>query len=326
MLKESLAIEFYMSEKDVEPGLPLICFIPGPMDAGLAAIQMELHFRRNFKEQGFARFKPDMFLNYREHRPSFEFDGENYQRYAPPQLKITIHEDEVGKKFLLLSGYEPDFNWDRFVAELRNVMRQLEVTDVYWFQSLPFPVPHTREVGVAVSGTRRELFERYSNWRPQDDVPVSLMSLMEYRLRHSGFQCSGFVFLTPHYVADIFVPQIPLRMLEVVAATAGLVIPSDKIRANLPEFFDRVEQRIARNPELKKIIGLLELGYDKGRFGPIRGNLRAQTEKMSADEIAEDLEQYLSDLTSFEDKNLGPSGGEPEGGQDEGPEGSAGKG
>lgn len=302
MLKESQAIEFFISPEEVEPGLPLICFIPGPIDAGLAAEQIELHFRRNFKERGFARFKTDMFLNYREHRPSFEFDGENYQRYAPPQLKLTIHEDEVGKQFLLLSGYEPDINWDRFVAELRNVMRHLKVNDVYWFQSLPFPVPHTREIGVAVSGTRKELFKRYSSWRPQDDVPVSLMSLLEYRLRHSGFECSGFVFLTPHYVSDIHVPLIPLRMLEVVAATVGLVIPTDDIRGRLPEFLSKVENRIERNPELSKMIALLELGYDRGRFGPLRGNLKDQTEKLTADEIAEDLEEYLSNLSNNSDK------------------------
>ena len=302
MLKESAAVEFFMNDADIERGLPLICFLPGPMDAGLAAEQIDVHFRRNFNEQGLARFKTDMFLNYREHRPSFEFDGENYQRYAPPQIKLTIHEDEVGKKFMLLSGYEPDMNWDRFVAELRNILRYLEVKDVYWFQSLPFPVPHTREIGVAVSGTRKAMFDRYSSWRPQDDVPVSLMSLMEYRFRLSGFEVSGFICLAPHYIADLPIPLLPIRMLEVVAATVGLVIPTDTIRAQLPEFYSRVELRIERNPELAKIIALLELGYDKGRFGPIRGKLKRQAENMSADEIAADLEEYLANLANNEDK------------------------
>lgn len=302
MLKESQGIEFFMNEEDIEPGLPLICFVPGPIDAGQAAQQIEAHFRRNFKEQGLARFKADAFLNYREHRPTFDFDGENYQRYAPPVLKLTVHEDEVGKRFLLLSGYEPDFGWDRFVAELRNVLRHLKVKDVYWFQSLPFPVPHTREIGVAVSGTRKELFQRYSSWRPQDDVPATLMSLLEYRLRHTGFECSGFILLTPHYVADIPVPLIPLRMLEVVAATVGLVIPSDGIRENLPEFHARLAQRVEANPELSKMIALLELGYDKGKLGPIRGLIKNQSENFDADAIAEDLEEYLANLASQGDK------------------------
>lgn len=291
-----------MNDADIARGLPLICFLPGPVDAGLAAEQIDVHFRRNFQEQGLARFKADMFLNYREHRPSFDFDGENYQRYAPPQLKLTIHEDEVGKKFMLLSGYEPDFHWDRFVAELRNILQYLEMKDVYWFQSLPFPVPHTREIGVAVSGTRKEMFDRYSSWRPQDDVPVSLMSLMEYRLRHSGFDCSGFVCLAPHYISDLAIPLIPLRMLEVVAATTGLVIPTDTLRAQLPDFYSRVEYRIERNPDLAKMIALLELGYDKGRFGPIRGKLKNEFENLSADEIAADLEEYLANLAQNEDK------------------------
>lgn len=306
MLQDSEAVAFTMNEADVEPGLPLICILPGIVDAGQMSEQLSKHFRKDFHEQRFASFKPDKFLNYREHRPDFYFDGDNFQQYSPPTLKLQIHQDEVGRKFLLLVGYEPDFGWDRFIGELRNILRQLSVTDVYWFQSIPFPVPHTREIGVAASGNRAQLIERYSDWQPKAFVPASLSALMEYRLLRSGFDCSGFTLLVPHYLADVSVPLLPLKVLEIIASAVGLIIPADAIRARVPRFMAEMQHQMELNPELARMVQALEQGYDKGQFNPLRTPLRnSSSNSFDAEEIAADLEDYLANLAANDDPNDG---------------------
>lgn len=303
MLKDSEAVAYHFSQDELESGLPLICVFPGEIDAGGIADQVSEHFETQLNRRSFARFKPDKFVNYRAHRPSFFFDGENYRKYSPPQMNLSLYQDEVGRKFLLLVGFEPDFGWERFVGEVSLIVRELEIGDVLIFQSIPFPVPHTREIGMAVTGNRPEIIERFASWKPRGEVPATIASLLEYRLIRLGCEVVGFVMLTPHYLADTDVPQVPLKVLEVIGAVTGLVIPSDALRAKVPTFFEFVANQVQRNPELAKMIQVMELGYDQGKFSPLRDVNKAKNTPLSADEIAADLEEYLARFALNEEQN-----------------------
>ena len=68
------------------------------------------------------------------------------------------------------------------------------------------PVPHTRPIGVTVSGNRPELIEPMSVWRPTTQVPSNALHLLEFRLQELGHPTAGFVLLIPHYLADTEYP------------------------------------------------------------------------------------------------------------------------
>ena len=308
MLKDSEAVAYLFPQHELELGLPLICVFPGEIDAGGFTEQISDHFETKLSRRNFARFKPDKFVNYRAHRPSFFFDGENYRKYSPPKLNLSLYQDEVGRKFFVLLGFEPDFGWERFVAEVTLIVRELAIEEVLIFQSIPFPVPHTREIGMAVTGNRPDIIERFASWKPRGEVPTTIASLLEYRLIRSGCDVIGFVMLTPHYLAENDVPQVPLKMLEVIGAVTGLVIPSDALRARVPGFFNFVTVLIQRNPELAKMIQVMELGYDQGKFSPLRDPNKAKSTPLSADEIAADLEEYLARFALNEEQNPPDSG------------------
>lgn len=305
MLQNSDAISVNPNGVEVELGLPLVIVLPGEVDAGRGAEQVANYFKSEFNQQDVALFRHDKFLNYREHRPSFSVAKNSFRSYAPPQIKLNVHEDEVGKRFFLLSGFEPDFNWDRFVLEVRRVCEAFGIKDVFWFQSIPFPVPHTRDITVLVSGNRDDVISKYHPWLPHEDVPASASSLIEYRLLKWGFNVSGFTLLTPHYVSDVEMPQVPLRIFEVMSAAIGLVIPTDRIRAGIAEFNYRLDVRTKRFPDLPKLVRMLEIGFDKGSLRQIKGVASRRNDSPESRDVAADIEEYLSNLSAKGDSGDG---------------------
>ena len=73
-------------------------------------------------------------------------------------------KDQMQKPFLLLSGPEPDYQWDRFVAAVMLLVDQLDVRLVTLVDAIPLPVPHTRPLGVTTHGNADELLEGLATW------------------------------------------------------------------------------------------------------------------------------------------------------------------
>ncbi len=127
----------------------------------------------------------------------------------------------LGTEFLFLSGYEPDFRWDQVSARILELIDELGVTSSTWVHAIPMPVPHTRSLGVTVSGNRSDLTDALSVWRPTTGVPGTLMHLVEYRLQEKEHPTAGFVILVPHYLADTEFPDAAVTALQSVTRATG---------------------------------------------------------------------------------------------------------
>jgi hypothetical protein len=141
------------------------------------------------------------------------------------------------------------------------------------------------------------LIERYSEWKPQTQVPGNVVHLLEFRLGQRGLSTTGFVLLVPHYLADNEVPAAALSGLELITSATGLVFPSDEIRERAVKFEAKVNAQLEDNAELAKLVATLEQSYSAGT-GPSRSPIgKPQVEPPTADQIAEDLEKYLANMT-----------------------------
>ncbi|MEK9986942.1 MAG: PAC2 family protein, partial [Aquiluna sp.] len=205
--------------------------------------------------------------------------------------------DEAGQPFLLLDGYEPDMRWEAFARSVVQFCEAYDVQSFTWVHAIPFPIPHTRPTGITVSGNREDMIARFSEWKPQTQVPGNVIHLPEYRLGEAGFDTAGFVLLVPHYLADNEVPRAALRGLELITAATGLVFPSDEIRDRATKFDAKVDAQVQENAELAKLISTLEQGYANGDSGPARAPIgKPRQETPDADQIADDLEKYLATM------------------------------
>lgn len=292
---------------DVPTGLHLVAGLTGFADAGGAVTQLSNYLLASLEHDVVAEFDVDALLDYRARRPTIYFDQDHLSDYVPPRLNLYLARDEIGQPFLLLTGFEPDFQWERFSAAVLQLIERYEVKTTTWVHAIPMPVPHTRPIGVTVSGNRSELTEAMSIWKPHTQVPANALHLVEYRLQQLGHPTVGFVLLIPHYLADTEFPLAAVKALETVSASTGLIFPTDSLREEGRDFLARIEEQVSGNAELGRLVGTLEERHDSYMLdNPLRSPLTDEDGELpSADDIAAELEKFLAIRRNGEDPKVG---------------------
>ncbi|HEY2642926.1 MAG TPA: PAC2 family protein [Galbitalea sp.] len=288
--------EIFTDLSTVPKGLPLVGALTGFADAGGAVSQLSDYLLDTLDHTVIAQFDNDILLDYRARRPLIYFDEDHIADYTPAQLCLYLAHDEVGQPFLLLTGYEPDFQWDAFTAAIISFIEALDVKTTTWVHAIPMPVPHTRPISVTVSGNRTELIDTMSIWKPRTQAPANALHLVEYRLQERGFPIAGFVLLIPHYLADTEFPLAAVTALESVSVATGLIFPTDSLRESGREFLTKIEAQVENNPELAKLVSTLEERHDSYLHdNPLRSPLTdIDGELPSADSIAAELQNFLA--------------------------------
>jgi hypothetical protein len=280
----------------VPTGLHLVAGLTGFADAGNAVTQLSEYLLENLEHHEIVAFDPDALLDYRARRPTMFFDQDHLSDYKPAKLSLYLAKDEMGQQFLFLTGFEPDFQWERFTAAVVQLVEKYAVKDTTWVNAIPMPTPHTRPLGVTVSGNRLELIDSLSIWKPRTQVPSNALHLIEYRLAQLGHPTAGFVLLIPHYLSDTEYPQAAVTALESISAATGLIFPTEKLREQNRTFLAKVEDQVQGNQELERLVGALEERHDSYmEENPLPSPLMDSSGELpSADTIAAELEKFLA--------------------------------
>src|SRR6185312_6150586 len=306
-MQDPAALYEFAPDADMVPeGLNLVAGLTGFADSGSAVTQFTDYLLETLDHQVVATFDTDELLDYRARRPLVHFDQDHLSDYTPSTLALYLATDEIGQQFLLLTGFEPDFQWERFSAAVLQLIDRFKVRSTTWVHAIPMPVPHTRPIGVTVSGNRTELIDSMSIWKPNTQVPANVLHLIEYRLSALGHPIAGVVLLIPHYMADTEHPDAAIKALEVISVATGLIFPSDSLREEGREFLAKIDAQVETNQELARLVGALEERHDAYMQGnPLRSPLTDEDGALpSADEIAAELENFLAIRRNGDDDAL----------------------
>jgi hypothetical protein len=280
-----------------EGGLVLLYHFEGFMDAGEAGAQVMEHLLAEGSPQVVARFDHDRLVDYRARRPAMTFDRESWVSYEPPEILLQLVTDAAGAPFLLLTGPEPDVEWDAFAAAIGSLAERLGVRLAVDFHGIPMGVPHTRPVGLTPHGNRLDLAGGYPQWFEKAQVPGSAQALVEYRLAEAGRDVLGFAVHVPHYVARSAYPAAAVLILEAVQSATGLVLPGNALRERVGEVYADIEEQLAQgDDELRSAIRGMEGQYDAVAGAEGRESLLAEaTELPSAEELGRRFEEFLAE-------------------------------
>ncbi len=280
----------------VPRGLHLVAGLTGFSDAGNAVSQLSDYLLTTLDVREIVSFDTDALLDYRARRPIMTFEHDHLSEYKPSKLSLYLAKDELGQPFLLLTGFEPDFQWERFTAAVIQLIQQYQVADTTWVHAIPMPTPHTRPIGVTVSGNRTELIDALSIWKPRTQIPANALQLVEYRLAELGHPTAGFALLVPHYLSDTEFPMAAVAALESISAATGLIFPTEKLREENREFLAKVDDQVENNQELQRLVGTLEQRHDSYlEENPLPSPLVDEDGELpSADTIAAELEKFLA--------------------------------
>jgi hypothetical protein len=280
-------------------GLVMLYHFDGYIDAGETGDQIVDRLLDSLPHQVVARFDHDRLVDYRARRPLLTFKRDRWTGYEEPAIEVRLVQDATGAPFLLLAGPEPDVEWERFAAAVREIVERLGVRLAVNFSGIPMGVPHTRPVGLTPHGNRRDLVQGNGSLFEEAQVPGSAEALLQYRLMQAGHDVLGVAAHVPHYIARSPYPDAALTVLEAITAATGLVLPgiAHSLRNEAHRTQTEIERQIREgDEELTSLVQGLEHQYDAAAGAETRGNMLAEPlEIPSADEIGREFEQFLAE-------------------------------
>lgn len=287
-------------------GLDMLVVFSGYLDAGNVSTQLENVLLERLDHQRIATFDTDQLLDYRARRPQLRFDGRQFFDYEAPELELHLLKDQMQQPFLLLSGPEPDYQWDRFVAAVMLLVDQLDVQLVSLVDAIPLPVPHTRPLGVTTHGNAEELLEGLATWSPKGRIAAGAAQLLELRVAEAGRKVSGYTLHVPHYLADATYPQAAVAALEYVGAAMELMLPSEELRESGRDVEQQITTQVQNRPEIAAMLQRLEERFDEhAEEHQTRSLLLNRDQDMpDADEIGSAVESYLSHQVQQDEAGL----------------------
>ncbi|WP_084957704.1 proteasome assembly chaperone family protein [Thermoactinospora rubra] len=274
----------------------LVYHFDGFVDAGGAGRLAVGHLLAELEHRTVATFDVDRLLDYRSRRPIMTFDTDRWVACESPELAVYATRDVTGRPFLVMSGPEPDREWERFTAAVGELAAQLGVSRLVTAHGIPMAVPHTRPLGVTAHASRPELIAPQTSAFGRVQVPGSVAALLEFRLGAQGRDALGFAVHVPHYLSQAEYPQAAVTALEAITRSTGLVFPMEPLREMAERTNAEIEEQIRASSELSAAIVGLEQQYDAFAGGADKENLLADSTPMpTGEELAAQFERFLAE-------------------------------
>ncbi len=299
--------ELFTIHSDVqfeEPPVLLYAF-SGFVDAGSGVRLSAEHLLEHSQHQLLATFDADELLDYRARRPKMTYVVDHFASVEVQQIVLHEVTDSTGQRFLLLTGPEPDYQWQRFLAAIDLIVAHFGVRLAVGMSAIPWPSPHTRPMGLTVHGSEPSLVAGYTSVIGEIEVPGHVGAMLELHLGQSGIPSMGVTAQVPHYLVQFDFPRAAVTLMQGVGAAAGLTLPIADLEAAARRADEEVSAQLEGNEEFAAVVTALEQQYDQmaaittGASGGL-GDL-ADGRMPTGDEIAAQVELFLSSLEDPDD-------------------------
>jgi predicted ATP-grasp superfamily ATP-dependent carboligase len=260
----------------------------GFVDAGQAGRLYSAHLLEHLDHEILAEFDHDQLHDYRSRRPAMIFDTNTWKSYADVSLRLYRVVDEQGEVFLLLTGPEPDVQWERLAAAVIELVEQIGVRLSVSIHGIPMAVPHTRPVTLTAHATDPDLVKGYRSWIDRVEVPASFSGLLEFRLGQRDRKAMGFAAHVPHYLAQAAFPEASLSLARSLNQATGLAVPLEPLEKASATNLADIANEMAGSSEVQDLVTTLEEQFD---------SLQAEgvDQVPSADEIGAEFERFLAE-------------------------------
>src|SRR6516162_10702233 len=274
----------------------MLHYLDGFIDAGAAGRLLTAHLLGSLDHEAVVTFDVDRLIDYRSRRPPMTYDKDHWESYEAPVIAIHQVRDSAGTPFLMLTGPEPDHEWERFTTAVMAVSSRLGAELVMGFHGIPMGVPHTRPLGVTAHGTRPELAAGSRQIVDRLQVPGSVASLLELRLGEENRAAGGFAVHVPHYLAQAAYPAAAVTLLESVTRVTGLAVPDDALRQAARRTDEEIARQVEASEEITELVQALERQYDAFVEAAGREGLLADDANMpTAEELGAQFERFLAE-------------------------------
>ncbi|AZI59029.1 PAC2 family protein [Nakamurella antarctica] len=279
----------------------LVHALAGFVDAGSAgklAVDAILESLEHFT---LATFDADQLVDYRSRRPLMTFEQDRFTAFEAPELKVVQVIDRAGTPFLLLTGFEPDFGWEGFVAAVGHIADRFGVRLTVGLNAIPMGVPHTRPTGLTSHANRDGLLTTAPFWNGSMQVPGHIGGLIEFRFGEAGRDAIGFAAHVPHYLARAEFPEASRELLQAASEAGGLDLPTERLTELAQANRVAIDEQVSGSEEVANVVQALEQQYDTFISARGKGLLADNAPLPTADELGAEFEAFLAGRSTVEE-------------------------
>lgn len=273
----------------------LVIALDGYIDAGAGVKLAVNQLLTALPHTVLATFDVDELVDYRARRPPLTYQSNTFTAYQPPELVMHGLRDEAGTPFLLLTGPEPDVQWERFIAAVGQIADRFAVRVTVGLMAIPMGVPHTRPTGMSSHATRPGLLPEQEDWIGTIQVPGHATGLLEFRFGQAGRDAIGFAAHVPHYIARSEYPETARTLVQALANATGLLLPTSGLEEAAKAMQAQLAEQVAESGEVAEVVRALEQQYDAFVASTGRGLLARSAPLPTADEIGAQFEAFLAE-------------------------------
>jgi hypothetical protein len=285
---------------DLGPDPVLVLALDGWTDAGEGGTAAADALREVAPTRRVGAFPSDALYDYRDRRPQLAIDRGLLGQPEWPALVVEVLQPPSGPALLLVTGGEPDFNWQTIAGDLVELARRVGADRYVGLGAVPGPIPHTRPVQVISTASDRELLDRIGGAHEQIVVPASCQVAIEAVLADAGIDTLGLWVRIPHYVAGEY-PEAARALLERFSAHLGTPVDLSDFDEAVAENRAKLDVAASSSDEVSEHVRQLERLYDAeqeaerlaSRGDEAGAPTLTEEQVPSADELAAEIERFL---------------------------------
>jgi len=266
----------------------MLHLLDGYIDAGSVIHTTGRYLLDQCEHEVLVEFDHDQLHDYRSRRPQMVFDTNHWVSLTDYALVLYKLTDAAGMPFLLLTGPEPDTQWNRASAAILGIAERLDVSRLISVGGVPMAVPHTRPTLVTAHATDPSLVSGNPMWIDRVQLPGSFSHVLEFRAGEAGLVGQGFVAHVPHYLAQTSFPQAVAAVLERISETTGLTFDLAELQERIAANLASIASETADDSEFPQLVAALEEQYDQLAAS-------GASHVPTADEIGAAVEQFLAE-------------------------------
>jgi hypothetical protein len=267
----------------------LVVMLTGWIDASNAAAAAMDALIDKTAATTIVEFDADTYIDYRARRPIMELRLGVNTRLNWVTPKLLLGRDRNNRDILLLTGAEPDANWQRFANDVTTLARSLGVRRMLGLGAYPVATPHTRHVKMSCTCPSPSIVATLPYIKSSLDAPAGVESVLEHALTAVDIDAIGLWAQVPHYVSSMPYPASTLALLNAVAEVGNVDIDVSELRDIVDVQRDRLDRLVNENSEHAAMLRQLEQAFDAAQAAD--GTLA--NELPDGDQLAAELEQFL---------------------------------
>ena len=273
----------------------LVIGLEGWIDSGMGAVNAMSALTAGADAEVVASFDADRLLDHRARRPIMHLVNGLITGLTWPTIEMLAGTDSAGRDLLLLTGAEPDFEWQAFSDAVVDLALEYECRMVVSLGAYPAPVPHTRDVNLSVTTSSAQLSDELHGYvRGTLDVPGGIQSVIDVDCNLAGIPALGLWAQVPHYVSTMAYPAASVALLDGLNDVAGLTPNRGQLDTDAAATRIRIDELVAENSQHQEMVTQLEEFVDQGLGdGPVDAPTIDFDRIPSGDELAAELQEFL---------------------------------